>query len=85
MNSKSKLAAIAIMAALGVAMPALAFAQLQTGTAENREQLYGNGSAPSQFVPYYGRQAGLGARAEVPGSAFVTRGRPGSHFRRQGY
>ena len=83
MNSKSKLAAIAIIAAVGVAMPALAFAQLQTGTAANREQLYGNGSAPSQFVPYYGRQSGLGAHAEVPGSAFVTRTRPGAHFRWQ--
>lgn len=79
MNSKSRLAAIAIMAAVGVAMPALAFAQLQTGTAANREQLYGNGSAPSQFVPYYGRQAGLGAHAEVPGSLVTRRG---GHFRR---
>jgi len=86
MNSKSRLAAIAIMAAVGVAMPALAFAQLQTGTAANRAQLYGYGSAPSQFVPYYGPQAGLGAHAEVPGS-LVTRARPGGHFRRhhQGY
>jgi hypothetical protein len=83
MNSKSKLAAIAIIAAVGVGMPAVAFAQLQTGTAANREQLYGYGSAPSQFVPYYGRQAGLGAHAEVPRSAFVTRARPGGHFRRQ--
>jgi hypothetical protein len=83
MNSKSKLAAIAIMAAVGVAMPALAFAQLQTGTAANREQLYGCGSSPGGFVPYYGRQAGVDAYAEVPGSAFVTRTRPGGHFRRQ--
>ena len=83
MNRKSKLAATAIMATFGVAMPALAFAQLQTGTAANREQLYGYGSSPSQFVPYYGRQAGLGAHAEVPGSAFVTRTRPGGHFLRQ--
>jgi hypothetical protein len=81
MNRKSKLAAIGIMAALGVAMPAQAFAQLQTGTAANREQLYGSGSAPSQFVPYYGRQAGLGAHAEVRGS-LVTRARPSRHFRR---
>ena len=85
MNSKSRLAAIAIMAAVGVAMPALAFAQLQTGTAANREQLYGYGSSPSRFVvPYYADRAnGLGAYAEVPGSAFVTRARPGGHFWRQ--
>jgi hypothetical protein len=81
MNRKSKLAAIVIMAAVGVAMPALAFAQLQTGTAANREQLYGYGSTPSQFVPYYGRPTGLGAHAEVPGS-LVTRARPAGHFRR---
>jgi hypothetical protein len=74
MNSKSKLAAIALVAAVGVATPALAFAQaLQTGSAANREQLYG--SSPGQFVSY-GRQAdranGLGAYARVPGSASVT-------------
>jgi hypothetical protein len=85
MNSKSKLAALAV-AAVGVTMPALAFAQLQTGTAANREQLYGSGSSSSQFAPYYDRQ-GLGGYAEVPGSAFVTRAQPGVHFRRhhQGY
>jgi len=70
MNSKSRLAAIAIVAAVGVGTPALAFAQaLQTGTAANREQLYHYGSPPSQFV---GRQAdvanGLGAYAAVPGA-----------------
>jgi hypothetical protein len=75
MNSKSKLAAIAIVAAVGVATPTLAFAQLQTGTAANREQLYGYGSSPSRFVPYYADRAnGLGAYAEVPGSAFVNPG-----------
>jgi hypothetical protein len=75
MNSKSKFAAIALLTAVGLATPA--FAQgLETGTAANREQLFGN--LPSQFVPYYGRQAyranGLGAYAKVP---FVTR--PGRH------
>jgi hypothetical protein len=72
MNSKSKLAAIAVIAAVGVATPAFAQA-LQTGSAANRAQLYG--SSPSQFVPY-GRQAdrasGLSAYARVPSSAFVT-------------
>ena len=85
MSRKSKFGAIAMVAAVGMAMPALAFAQLQTGTAANREQLYGYGSSPGQFVPYYGRQ-GLGAYAEVPRSAFVTRARPGGNFRRhRGY
>jgi hypothetical protein len=73
MNSKSKLAAIVLVVAAGVATPAFAQA-LQTGSAANRAQLYS--SSPSQFVPYYGRQAdranGLGAYAEVPGSASVT-------------
>ena len=78
MNSKSKLAAIALVAAVGMATPALAFAQaLQTGTAANRAQLYG--SSPNQFVPY-GRYAyrtnGLGAHAEVPSSASVTQPGP---------
>jgi hypothetical protein len=77
-NSKPKLAVISFVVAVGVATPAFAFAQaLQTGTAANRAQLYG--SSPSQFVPY-GRYAyranGLGAYAEVPSSASVTR--PGS-------
>jgi len=85
MNSKSKLAAIAIVTAAGVATPTLAFAQLQTGTAANREQLYGYGSSPSRFVvPYYADRAnGLGAYAEVPGSAFMTWARPGGDFWRQ--
>lgn len=80
MNSKSKLGAIAILAAVGVATPATAFAQeLQTGTAANREQLFGNGSPG--YVPYYGRQAsGAGAHAEVRSSPFLTR--RGGHFRR---
>lgn len=66
MNTKSKLAAIAVVAAVSVAAPALAFAQaLQTGTAANREQLYGYSPAPNEFVPYYGN--GLRAYAEVPG------------------
>ena len=82
MNSKSKLAAIAIMVAIGVAMPAPAFAQLQTGTAANREQLYGYGESRGGFAPYYGRQAGEGAYAQVPGSPFMTQARPGGHFRR---
>lgn len=70
--NKSKLAAIAVVAAVSVAAPALAFAQaLQTGTAANREQIYGYGSAPNEFVPYY--RNGLGAFAEVPG---VTRHAP---------
>jgi hypothetical protein len=78
MNSKSKFAAIALLTAVGVATPA--FAQgLETGTAANREQLFG--TSPGQFVPYYGRQAyranGLGAYAKVPRRAFVTR--PGRH------
>jgi hypothetical protein len=76
--NRSKLAAIAFVAAVGVAMPAFAFAQaLQTGTAANRAQLYG--SSPSQFVPYgqYAYRAnGLGAYAEVPSSASVTRPGP---------
>jgi hypothetical protein len=71
MKSKSKLAAIALVAAVGAATPAFAQA-LQTGSAANRAQLYG--SSPSQFVPY-GRQAdranGLGAYARVPSSASV--------------
>jgi hypothetical protein len=71
MNSKSKLAAIALMAA-AVATPAFAQA-LQTGSAANRAQLYG--SSPSQFVAY-GRRAdpanGLGAYAKVRNSALVT-------------
>jgi hypothetical protein len=84
MNSKSKLTTLAIVAAVGVATPALAFAQaLQTGTAANREQLFGYGSSPSQFLPYYGGQAdlanGLGAYAEVPR---VTGHAPRSHRRR---
>jgi len=77
-NNKSKLAAIALVAAVGVATPAFAFAQaLQTGTAANRTQLYG--SSPSQFVPY-GQNAyrtnGLGAHAEVLSSASVTQPGP---------
>jgi uncharacterized membrane protein len=61
MNSKLKLAAIALVAAVG-ATPAVAFAQeLQTGTAANREQLFGNGAS------------GFGAYAKAPGSAFVSR------------
>ena len=76
MNTKSKLATIAIVTAVGMATPALAFAQaLQTGTAANREQLYG--SSPGEFAPYYGRQAdlanGLSSHAEVRG---VTRHAP---------
>jgi hypothetical protein len=78
MISKSELAAIAFVAALGAATPAFAQA-LQTGTAANRAQLYGSSSASCQFVPY-GRQAdranGLGAYAMVPGSAFATRRGP---------
>jgi hypothetical protein len=70
----SKLAAIALVAAVGVATPAFAFAQaLQTGSAANRAQLYGY--SPSQFVSYGGQAAranGLGAFAKVPGSAVVT-------------
>ena len=82
MNSKSRLAAIAIVAAAGMAMPTLASAQLQTGTAANREQLYGYGGSRGGFAPYYGRQAGEGAYAQVPGSPFMTPARPGGHFRR---
>jgi hypothetical protein len=77
-NSKSRLAAIALVAAVGVATPAFAFAQaVQTGTAANRAQLYG--SSPSQFVSYgqYAYRAnGLGAHAEVPSSASVTQPGP---------
>lgn len=84
MNSNSKIAAIALVVAIGVATPA--FAQgLQTGTAANREQLYGWRSGPSQFVPY-GRYAyranGLGAYAEVPASPFVAQ--PGAAYRWSG-
>lgn len=80
MNSRSKIAAIALVTAFGVATPA--FAQgLQTGTAANRAQLYGWSYGPSQFVPY-GRYAyranGLGAYAEVPGSPSVTQ--PGAAY-----
>jgi hypothetical protein len=78
MISKSKLAAIAFVAAVGAATPAFAQA-LQTGTAANRAQLYGWSSAPSQVVPF-GRRAdranGLSAYAMVPGSAFVMRHGP---------
>jgi hypothetical protein len=78
MISKSKLAAAAFVAAVGVATPAFAQA-LQTGTAANRAQLYSSSSAPSQFVSY-GRRAdranGLGAYAMVPDSAFVPRRGP---------
>jgi hypothetical protein len=80
MISKSKLAAIAFVAAVGAATSAFAQA-LQTGTAANRAQLYGFSSAPSQFIRY-GRRAdranGLGAYAMLPGSAFVTRRGPAS-------
>jgi hypothetical protein len=66
MNSKSRLAAIALVAAIGAATPAVAFAA-------NHAQLYR--ASPSQFVPY-GRNAdranGLDAYARVPGSASVT-------------
>ena len=82
MNRKSKLAAIAIAAAASMAMPALALAQLQTGTAANREQLYGYGASPGQFAPYYGRQAGEGAYAQVPGSALLNQARPSGNLRR---
>jgi hypothetical protein len=59
MNKKSKLAAIALVAALGVATPAVAVAQdLETGTAANREHLFGYGPSRSGFSAY----------AEVPGS-----------------
>jgi hypothetical protein len=78
MISKSKLIAVAFVAAVGVATPAFAQA-LQTGTAANRAQLYGFGSVPSRLVPYgrrAGRASGLGAYAMVPGSAFVTRHGP---------
>ena len=64
MDKKSKLTAIALVAALGVAMPAVAFAQVETGTAANREQLYGYGSSRS----------GFGAYAEVPGSVSSRHG-----------
>jgi hypothetical protein len=46
---------IAFVAAVGAATPAFAQA-LQSGTAANRAQLYGFGSAPSQVIRY-GRQA----------------------------
>lgn len=73
----SKLATIAVVAAVGMATPTFA-QELQTGTAANRAQLYG-WSGPSQFAPY-GRYAyranGLGAYAEVPGWPFVTRPGP---------
>lgn len=74
MNSKSRLAAIATVAAIPVATPALAVAQgLQTGTAENREQLHRYGSSSPGYVPYYSPWAyGLGANAEVPGSPSVA-------------
>jgi len=74
MNCKSKVAALALVAAVGLATPAFAQA-LQTGTAANRAQLYGWSSGPSQFGPY-GRLAdranGQGAYAMVPGSATQT-------------
>lgn len=81
MNCKLRLAAIALVATVGAATPTLASAQaLQTGSAANREQLYG--SSPSPFVAY-GRQRaranGLGAYARVSGSAFVT-GNGGSGY-----
>jgi hypothetical protein len=76
--NKSNLVALALVAAVGAATPGFAFAQtLQTGTAVNRAQLYG--SSPSQFVPhgrYAYRANGLGAYAEVPSSASVTRPGP---------
>jgi hypothetical protein len=78
MNRKSKFAAMALLAAVGVATPAFA-QELETGTAANREQLFG--ASPGQSAPYYGPQAyranGLGAYARVPRGAFVTR--PGRH------
>jgi hypothetical protein len=65
MNSKSRLAAIALVAAIGAATPAVAFSA-------NQAQLYG--SSPSKFVRH-GRNAdranGLGAYASVPGSAVM--------------
>lgn len=74
MISKSRLAAIALAAAVGVATPALAQG-LETGTAANRAQLYGPGAAQSELVPHVrraGRGNGLSAYAMVPGSAVVT-------------
>ena len=87
MNKKSKLAAIALVAALGVATPVVASAQgLETGTAANREQLFGYGPSRGGFsayaqvpsVPYRGglarvhRRSQQGPRAYdmVPGPAF---------------
>ena len=51
MNKNSKLAAIALMVALGVVMPTYAQA-METGTAANREQLYGYGPSRSGFSAY---------------------------------
>lgn len=69
MNSKSKFAAVAIVVAVGVATTAGEFTQaLQTGTAADREQLYGYGSSPSQFV---GRQP---ANANDASDVFASRG-----------
>jgi hypothetical protein len=78
MNCKSKLAALGLVAVVGVATPAFAQA-LQTGSAANREQLYG--SSPShQFAPYYGRQTdranGLGAYAEAASRSAVAQPGP---------
>jgi hypothetical protein len=70
MNSKSRLAAFALVAAIGAATPAVAFAA-------NHAQLHR--SSPSQFVRY-GRNAdranGLGAYARVPGAPSVTAADP---------
>jgi hypothetical protein len=82
MNSKSKFAAIAILTTVGVATPAFA-QELETGTAANREQLFGT----SPNVTHYGRQAyranGLSAYAKVPRRGFVTR--PGPAYGWGGY
>lgn len=74
MISKSRLAAIALVAAVGMATPALAQG-LETGTAANRAQLYGPGAVQSEFVPHVrraDRANGLSAYAMVPGSTVVT-------------
>jgi hypothetical protein len=66
MNRKSRLAAIALVAAIGAATPAVAFAA-------NHAQLYR--SSPRQSVPYRqnaDRANGLGAYARVPGPESVT-------------
>lgn len=70
MNSKSILAAVALVAAIAVTAPALA--QELTGSAANRARLYGNSPRqPDSYAQSY-RASGLGAYAAVPGAASAS-------------